>query len=83
MNVKRLWCRICTRVVEAVVEESGTAILAPLIGAVAGGAAASVKGGRGSTIGGALAGLLAGAAVRALVPATQRLVCRDCGTHVA
>jgi uncharacterized membrane protein len=61
--------------VEVVVEEAAAAVVAPLLGATAGGALGASKRGLGGGAVGALLGLAAGALVHAMIPKAQRLVC--------
>lgn len=83
MDAKKLWCNICNRMVEVVIEEGASAVVVPLIGGTAGGAIGKAKGGWEGALGGALVGLLVGAVAHALVPRAQKILCRECGGHVA
>ena len=82
MNVQRLWCRICNKMVEAGIEEVAASLALPALGGLAGGALGSKKGGGGGLLG-LLVGVAVGSAVHAMIPKAQRLVCGECGTHLA
>ena len=83
MNMQKLWCRVCNKLVAAVIEEGSKAFLAPLLGGSAGAVLGGAHGGARRGIGGALLGLLLGAAVQAMIiPKPQQLVCGECGSHL-
>jgi len=83
MDAKKFWCNVCKRTVEVVIEEGASAVVAPLIGGTAGSAIGKARGGWEGAIGGALLGLLVGAVAHALIPKAQRIVCTECGGHLA
>ena len=83
MNAKRFWCAVCNKMVEVVIEEGTSALIAPIIGGTAGGAIGKARGGPQSALAGTLLGALAGIAVHAMIPKAQRVVCPDCCSHLA
>jgi hypothetical protein len=82
MNMQRVWCRICNKMVEAGIEEAAAALVLPALGGLAGGALGGRRGGGGGLLGLVL-GLAVGTAAQAMIPKAQRLVCGHCGTHLA
>lgn len=83
MNASQVWSRICNKMVEAGIEEAAASLVLPALGGLAGGALGGRKGGAPGGLLGAVLGLAAGAAVHAMIPKAQRLVCGECGTHLA
>jgi outer membrane lipoprotein SlyB len=81
-RLKRLWCTICNRMVEVVVEEGASALIAPLLGGAVGHAIGRAKGGWTRALVGTAVGVVAGLAARAAIPEAQRIVCRGCGSHI-
>lgn len=82
MGMHRVWCRVCNRMVEVLVDEAAGSVIAPLLGATAVGAVGASKRGVGGGVLGMLIGVAAGAVIQALVPRAQRLVCGECRHHV-
>jgi hypothetical protein len=83
----QLWCNICERMVDVVMEESAAAMVPVITTALGGAIGAGVGHGSGARGGavkggalGALVGGLVGLGVRALEPPVHRLVCgHACG----
>jgi hypothetical protein len=44
MEARKLWCRVCSKMVEAGIEEAASAALPPLLGGTAGGLIGKAKG---------------------------------------
>jgi hypothetical protein len=83
----QIWCRICEKMVDVVMEEGASALVPLVTTAIGGAIGAGVGHGSGARQGaakggavGALVGGLVGLGVRALEPPVHRLVCgHACG----
>ena len=81
-KVKQLWCNVCRRVVDVVLEE-GVSAMVPLvttavgsaIGAGVGHGSGARRGAATGSVVGAVIGTLVGLGVQALEPRVERLVC--------